>query len=128
QALGLPDALGAQLVHRQRRGQHAAAGVWNAEPFEDALHRAVFAEAAVQRDEHALEALLFQGGEVALLWIERVGVDAFRTQRLEHHAAAFEGDLALGRLAAQQHGNLAELHSASPTMRTSVCSSTPFIW
>ena len=36
---------------------HAAAGVRDAEQLERALHRAVLAEAAVQRDEHAVEAL-----------------------------------------------------------------------
>ena len=38
----------------------------------------------------------------------------------KHHAAALERDLALGRFATQEHGDLAEVQASSPTMRTSV--------
>ena len=41
--------------------------------------------------------------------IERVRVDAALTQRLQHRVAGQERDLALGRRAAQQHGNLSEV-------------------
>jgi hypothetical protein len=74
----------------------------------------------VQRDEHPLEALLHQLEQILLLRVERMGVDALLAQRGEHHAAALEGNLPLGRFAAQQDRNLAELHASSPTMRTSV--------
>ena len=45
------DVLGARLVHRQRRGEHAGMRVGNAQPFEHALDAAVLAPAAVQRVE-----------------------------------------------------------------------------
>ena len=51
------QALGAQLVHAERRTQHAAAGVGQAEQLERALHAAVLAARSVQRDEGAIEAL-----------------------------------------------------------------------
>jgi hypothetical protein len=66
QMLGVPHHLGAPLVHRQRRGHHAAAGVRDAHQFQRALHGAVLAEAAVQRDEHAVEALGLQRPQGAL--------------------------------------------------------------
>ncbi len=44
QIVGQPDSLGEHLVHRNRRGHHAAAGVWDAEHLEGALNGAVFAE------------------------------------------------------------------------------------
>ena len=128
QAFCRPDALRAQLVHRQRRGEYAAARIGNAEPFKDALDGAVFAEAAVQGNEDALEALLFERREVLLLRVEGMRIDALRSQRLQHHGAALQRYLAFRRFAAEQHCNLAELHAASPTIRTSVCSTTPFIW
>jgi hypothetical protein len=74
QALGHPHALGHHLVHRDGAGHHAAAGVGDAHQFQRALHRAVFAVAAVQRDEDAGEALLAQRGQVLLGRVERVGV------------------------------------------------------
>src|SRR6185503_7233887 len=100
---------------------------------EDALDRAVLAEAPVQRDEHPLEFLLQQGVQILLRRIEGVRVDALLAQRGEHHAAALERHLALGRLAAQQHRDLAKtrscfhFHFTSPTIRTSGTSSTPFV-
>jgi hypothetical protein len=55
---------------------HARAGVGNAQQFERALHRAVFAEAAMQRDEAALEAFALQLDQVALGRVEGMRVDA----------------------------------------------------
>ena len=52
QARGGQRLLGAGLVHRQRRGQHARMGVGKAHPFEEALHGAVLAEAAMKGVEH----------------------------------------------------------------------------
>ena len=65
QALGQPDALGHHLVERDRRGHHARAGVRDAEQLERALHRAVFAVAAVQRDEAAHEAVALEFDQIA---------------------------------------------------------------
>jgi len=50
---------------------------------------------------------------------------------LGHDPAATPIAVVLGGPAAHQHRDLAEirgLHAGSPTMRTSVCSTTPFIW
>src|SRR3546814_1537551 len=43
------------LVHRQGRRQDAAAGVGDAQAFEQALHAAVFAAAAMQNDERTVD-------------------------------------------------------------------------
>jgi hypothetical protein len=91
-----------------RRGHHAAAGVGNAQLLERALQAAVFAVAAVQRDEHAVEFFRGQFGQRALGRIEGVGVDALRFQRLQHAGAGHEGDLALGGTAAEQDADLAQ--------------------
>src|SRR3546814_6588415 len=57
QTLCFPDALGAQLVHRQCRREHAAAGVRNMLQFERSLHDAIFATGAMQdrSEEHTSE-------------------------------------------------------------------------
>ena len=47
-ARGGIDLFGLLLVHRKGRGQHARMGVRNAQPFENALHTAIFAPAAMQ--------------------------------------------------------------------------------
>ena len=109
QALGQPDALGHDLVDGHARGHHARAGVGDAQQFQRALHRAVLAEAAVQRDEAALEALALELRQVALGRVEGMRIDALGLQRLQHAAARHQRDLALGRVAAHQHGDLAEV-------------------
>ena len=78
----------------------------NAEPFEDALHRAVLAEAAVQRNERFFEFLFDQIFKTLFRRIERMRVDALLAQRGEHHAAALQRHLALGRLAAEEDRDL----------------------
>ena len=108
QTLGQPHAFGHHLVERDRRGHHAGAGVRDAEQFERALHRAVFAVAAVQRDEAAHEAVALEFDEIALARVEGVRVDADRSQRGQHAVARQQRDLALGRRAAHQHRGLAE--------------------
>ncbi len=102
----------------------------NLQRLERALDRAVLAEAAVQRDEHAIEAVALQLPQVALGGIERMRIDTLLAQRAQHAVAGHERNLALRRRSAQQHGHLAELrtaHLASPTIRTSGSSSTPVL-
>ena len=134
------DALGLELVHGQRRGEHARAGVGDAEPFQRALDKPVLAAGSVQGDPGALESRareLLHGPHTG---IEGGRVDAAAQECLEHRVAAHQRDLALARVAAEEHGDLAELgarpcaapgayprepaHATSPTMRTSVASST----
>ena len=85
----MPDELGAPLVHRERRRHHAAAGVGDAEQLERALHRAVLAEAAVQRDEaRASKPSRFSSQRSRSRRIEGMRIDALRAQRREHAVAA----------------------------------------
>ena len=107
QALGDPDALGHHLVHRDRRGHHARAGVGDAQQLERALHRAVLAVAAVQRDEAAKN-------RRAAVRPARARPGRTRARRRPASAAPRarparqQRDLALGRTAAHQHGDLAQ--------------------
>src|SRR5206468_1774606 len=76
--------------------------------LQSALHRAVLAVAAVQRDEAAREALALQFAQLALRRIEGIGIDALALQRIEHAGAGHQAHFALGAGAAHQHRNLAE--------------------
>ena len=49
------------LVHAQRRGEHAGADVRHVEAFEQALHGAVLAERSVQHGEHDVGAVASRG-------------------------------------------------------------------
>ena len=112
QAAGHPHHLGAHLVHRERRGHHAAAGVGDAHQLQRTLHRPVLAVAPVQRDEDALEALALQLEHLALRRIEGVRVHAGGLQRLEDVLPRHQRDLPLGRFAAHEDCHFAEvLHS-----------------
>src|SRR5438552_16742521 len=60
-----PDELGAPFVHRERGSHHAASRIRDPQRLERALHGAVLAEAAMQCDEDALEAVALELGEIA---------------------------------------------------------------
>ena len=66
------------------------------------------AVAAVQDDEHALEALLLEKMQRARCGVEGMRVHAAALQRREYGAAAFQGDLPLRGAAAEEHRDLAE--------------------
>ncbi|GAO24974.1 1-phosphofructokinase [Alicycliphilus sp. B1] len=103
-----PDALGHDLVHGDAGRHDAGAGIGDAQQLQRALHRAVLAVAAMQGDEAALVAVGLEFRQVGVRGIERMGIDAARAQRLQHAAAGHERDLALGRIAAHEHGHLAQ--------------------
>src|SRR5690348_3163365 len=109
-----PHQLRAPLVHRERRTHDAAARVRNAQRLERALDGAVLAEAAVQRDERALEALGLELVEGALGRIERVRVHALALQRSQDRVAGEERDLSLRARSAHQHGDFAEFAQWTP--------------
>ncbi len=111
----LPHPLGAGLVHRQRRTEHARTGVRHAQRFQRALQHAVFATAvlAVQDVEHAREMAGAQRIEQRRNAVDRMRIDAARLQRREHVAAGIERHLALGRAAAHHHGDATELAGIS---------------
>ncbi|MNJ64541.1 hypothetical protein D3C77_604990 [compost metagenome] len=105
----LPHLLGAQLVHGQRRGQHAAAGVGNAQALQQTLHAAVFTATAVENDEGAVDLLALQAIEQVVTDIDGNHVDTGAGQRIDHGRTGFQRNLTLGTLAAVQHGNAAEV-------------------
>ena len=127
----VPDELGAPLVHRQRGGHHAAAGVRNPQRLERALHGAVLAEAAVQRDEaRARSRSRFSSHRSRSAGSNACASTPFSRSAASTRVAGQERDLALGRRPAHQHRDLAEfahasLIAASPMMRTSGSRSTP---
>src|SRR5215469_10421978 len=126
---GNPDQFGAPLVHRQRGSHDTAAGIRDAKHLERALHRSVFTEAAVQRDEYSIEALALELEDGALSRIERVCVHTAFAQRLQDRVARKERDLAFSGWAAHQYCDLPELAHAgprlSPMILTSGSSTTP---
>ena len=115
QRVGHPDPLGEDLVHRHRRGHHPRTGVGNAEQLERALHRAVFAVAAMQRDEGAGKIFFHQIADRTQRGVESMGIDAFGAQRGQHPGARHQRHFAFGRLTAHQHRHLAEVrHRSAP--------------
>ena len=133
-------ALGLELVHGERGGEHARAGIRDAQPFERSLHHPVLAAGTVQRDPGAIEAAAHEFLDRSLARVEALGIHAAALERGKHGVAGEQRDLPLARVAAEQHGDLAEVgvrrgasragqrlepaHAASPTMRTSVVRST----
>ncbi len=136
------DALGLELVHGERTGEHPAPRVRDSQPLESPLHHAILAPRPMQRDPRAIESLAHQILNGTFARIERVRIHAAPLERRQHRIAAQQRYLPLGRVAAQEHGDLAEIlrilraarlrpgfeqrHAGSPTMRTSVASSIPW--
>ena len=114
----MPDLFGAQLVHRQRRGQDAAAGVGNAGALEQALHGAIFATAAVQHDKGAVDLLAIQASQEIITHVDAEGIHTTSLQGTEHRVAGLQRHLALGALAAEQHGDAAEGLGIEGTVQT----------
>ena len=96
------------LVDRDGRSLYAAAGVGNTQRLEHPLDGAVLAAAPMQCDEDAIEPRRLEFGERLRAGIERVRIDAPTAQCVEHTGTRHQGDLALGRAAAEQHADLAE--------------------
>jgi hypothetical protein len=109
EARGGEQPLAAQLVHGQRRAEHAAAGVGHAERLERALHEAVLAAAAVQRQPGAVEARPAEQRTGSLHRVDGMRIDAAANERGKYRLAADQRNLALGRLAAHQHGDPPEI-------------------
>src|SRR5208282_2854915 len=109
----------------ERRRKHARMRVRDAHQFEQALHAAVFAPAAMQRVEHGIgpggDELLFQ----MLRRIDLDHVETFVTQGLRAALAGDEAHLAFRGTSAQQHGHTLETRHATPTRLISHSSSTP---
>ena len=90
----LPQHFGTPLVHAQRRGHHAAAGVGNAHQFQRTLNGAVLAVTTMQGNEYAV--ICFQIMEWALGRVESVCIHTTALQRRQHRVAAIERHFALG--------------------------------
>src|SRR5581483_187930 len=97
---------------------------------------------AMQSDPDAVETRIDQPEKRLIPRIEGVRIDAATPQPCEHRVAAEKRDLTLARVAAEQHGDAAELSSrggaalecgitlqahqfGAPMIRTSVLSLTP---
>ena len=108
QAQALPHLLGAQFVHGQSRGQHAAAGVGNFQAFEQALHAAVFTATAVQHNKGAVDFLAAQVLQQIGAHIDTEGINASGLQGFQHSGAGFQRHRALSALATEQHSDTAK--------------------
>ena len=95
QVVQAEELLGLALVHRQRRRQHARAGVGNAEQLEQPLDAAVLAVAAVQRQERDVDARLPQHQIEVAVDEDRDGVVAALDERREDRLARAQRDVAL---------------------------------
>src|SRR5471030_1224137 len=105
----VPDLFGAQLVHRQCRRQDAAAGVGNAQAFEQALHAAVFTATTVEDDEGAIDFFVQQTLQQVIADVEAKRVHTGALKRFENRVTRLQGNLTLGTLAAEEHGDAAEI-------------------
>ena len=103
QAACLPHLLGADLVDGHGRCHDPRTGVGNAQHLQNALDGAVLAVAAMQRNEGAVVAGLFQVAQRSLRRIEGLGIDPLGLEGLQHIAAGIQRDIALGRMSAHQH-------------------------
>ena len=122
QILMQPDALGHDLVHAHAGGHHAGTGVGNAEQLKRALHRAVFAVAAMQRHKAAVKAFVPELGQLAFGRIKGMRIHALAAQCLQHAVAGTQRNLALGRTAAHQHGHLAQRFHIGRNHEAHACS------
>ena len=125
QTRGAINVLGAFLVHRQRRGQDAGMRIGNAHQFQQALHRAVLAEAAMQSIEDSIGVGAKQLIAGIVTGIHHHRIEAFFRQSLHHAAPGGQRDVAFGGASTHQHGDAVEAHAASPTRLISHSSSTP---
>ena len=101
----LEDDLGLVLLHGERRGEDAGMGVGQAQDLEQALDRAVLAEAAVQRveDDIGLRREVLEHGRDVRPDVDRRDPIALPLERLAAGLAGAERDLPLGRPPAHQH-------------------------
>ena len=93
----LHDVLGPLLVHGERRRKNARMRVGNRKHFEDALHAAVLAEAAVQRVEAHIRIDRRELTCEISIDVDLGDAIAVLTQRLPDRRAGVETDIALRR-------------------------------
>ena len=99
-----PQQLAAVFVHTDGRSQHAATGVADTECLQRTLHRAVFAEHAMQNIKRTIKTLCFQLTQRRFFRVERMGIHTFAAQCLQYCLPAGEGNLALAGKTAHQYG------------------------
>ncbi len=111
QAGGGEDVLGALLVHGERRGQDARMGVGHPQQFEQALHAAILAPAAMQRVEDDIgRGGAKLGGRDRRPWDRSRRPRSLRSRSaLAQPRPLIEAHLAFGRAPAHQHGDAADV-------------------
>ena len=105
----VPHLFGAQLVHGQRRSEDAAAGVRNAQAFQQALHAAVFTATTVQDDERTVDFFAGDTGDEVITHVDAEGIHTGALQRAQHGIARLQRDFTLSAFAAEQHGHAAKI-------------------
>ncbi len=95
QSLRLPQLFGAQFIHADRTGRHAAAGIGDPGQLQCALNDAVLAAAAMQRDKRAVTSQRWQPREKIRLHVDSDRRHPRTAQRLEDGGTAAERNLPL---------------------------------
>ena len=113
QVVQAEDLLGLGLVHRQRRRQHARAGVGDAEQLQHALDAAVLAVAAVQGQERDVDARLPEHEVDVAVDEQRPRVVAPVGQGRDDRLARSQRHIALRGQAAHENADLALSRHAS---------------
>ena len=106
QPFGREQFLRKVLVHRERRGFHAAAGIRNGQILEQRLHVTVFTAGPVQRDECDVRFQLAHRVEKAVVVVDRLRFVAQRLQCAQHARSALDRYLALRTAAAHDDRDL----------------------
>src|SRR6478672_3136753 len=100
-------------------------GIWDAQPFEQALHATVLAPAAVQGVEGAIDPCLEQLRCRVFPGIDLDDIEAFVAKRARTAGSRRKAHLPFRRTTAQQHSHARELAHGTPTRLISHSSSIP---
>ena len=99
QTQGLPQRLGPELVHAQRRGQHTAAGIGDSRQLQGPLQTAVLPSPAVQGNEHQIGVQRLQPGDAALGKVIASHFKALALTRRQHGGTAVQRHFSFGAMA-----------------------------
>src|SRR5690554_7644374 len=98
QTQAMPDLLGTQLVHCQRRSQHTAAGIGNTGTLQQPLDGAIFTAPAMQNDKRTIKSLSCQLLQNICTDIQAMGIHTGVLQCPEYRSTGLQRDRKSTRL------------------------------